>query len=163
MCFLLWIRSAGVGAYVCTEYHQRREMTVHRVCVLRVCSLIGVPITTLLQVKLGREMELGVIFWMCFLYLFHSQLIARVQNSSCKQVFVEWHVDLRLYVGYLQTCSPILLSTKSGARKLCIISTPWSRVVENLTGSQLVKKYPAFYGTRRFITAFTSARHLSLS
>jgi hypothetical protein len=41
---------------------------------------------------------------------------------------------------------------------------PWSRVlVENLTGLQLVKKFPAFYGTRRFITAFTSTRHLSLS
>ena len=26
-----------------------------------------------------------------------------------------------------------------------------------------VKKFPAFYGTRSFITAFTSARHLSLS
>jgi hypothetical protein len=33
----------------------------------------------------------------------------------------------------------------------------------NLTGLQLVKKFPAFHGTRRFITAFTSARHLSLS
>jgi len=42
--------------------------------------------------------------------------------------------------------------------------TPWSRVLlEKLTGSQLVKKFPAFYGTRRFITAFTSARHLPLS
>ena len=42
--------------------------------------------------------------------------------------------------------------------------TPWSRVLlEKLTGSQLVKKYPAFYGTPRFITTFTSARHLSLS
>jgi len=42
--------------------------------------------------------------------------------------------------------------------------TPCSRVLlENLTGSQLVKKFPAFYGNRRFITAFTSARHLSLS
>ena len=29
--------------------------------------------------------------------------------------------------------------------------------------SQLVKKFTAFCGTRRFITAFTSARHLSLS
>ena len=28
---------------------------------------------------------------------------------------------------------------------------------------QLVKKFPAFYGTRMFITIFTSARHLSLS
>ena len=140
-----------------------REMTVRRVCVLRVCSLIGVHISTLLQVKLGREMELGVIFWVCFLYLFNSQLIARMQDCSCKQVFVEWHVDLKLNVGFLQTCSLILFSTKPGARKLCIVFTPWSRVVENLSGSQLVKKYPAFYGTRRFITAFTSARHLSLS
>ena len=32
-----------------------------------------------------------------------------------------------------------------------------------LTGSQLVKKFPAFYGTRSLITAFTSARHLFLS
>jgi hypothetical protein len=32
--------------------------------------------------------------------------------------------------------------------------TPWSRVLlEKLTGLQLVKKFPAFYGTRRFITA----------
>ena len=38
-----------------------------------------------------------------------------------------------------------------------------SRVLlEKLTDSQLVEKFPAFYGTRRFITAFTSARHLSL-
>ena len=43
-------------------------------------------------------------------------------------------------------------------------NTPWSTVLlEKLTGLQLVKKFPAFYGTGRFITAFTSARHLSLS
>ena len=40
---------------------------------------------------------------------------------------------------------------------------PWSRVLENLTGFQLVKKFLPIYGTRRFISAFTSARHLSLS
>jgi len=40
----------------------------------------------------------------------------------------------------------------------------FSRVLlEKLTGFQRVKEFPAFYGTRRFITAFTSARHLSLS
>jgi len=40
----------------------------------------------------------------------------------------------------------------------------WSRaLLEKLTGLQLVKKFPEFYGTRWFITAFTSARHLSLS
>ena len=42
--------------------------------------------------------------------------------------------------------------------------TPRSRVLlKKLTGSQLVKKFPAFYATRRLITSFTSARHLSLS
>jgi len=42
--------------------------------------------------------------------------------------------------------------------------TPWSIVVlEKLAGSQLVRKFPAFYGTRRFITEFTSAHKLSLS
>ena len=42
--------------------------------------------------------------------------------------------------------------------------TPGCRVLlEKLTGLQLVKKFPAFYGTRRFITALTSVRHLYLS
>jgi hypothetical protein len=42
--------------------------------------------------------------------------------------------------------------------------TPWSRILsEKLKGLQLVKIFPAFYGTRRFTKAFTSASHLSLS
>ena len=42
--------------------------------------------------------------------------------------------------------------------------TPWCRVLlEKLPGLQLVKKFPAFHGTRRFIIALTSVRHLSLS
>ena len=44
------------------------------------------------------------------------------------------------------------------------ILTPWCRVLlEKLTGLQLVKKFPAFHGTRRFITALTTVRHLVLS
>jgi hypothetical protein len=42
--------------------------------------------------------------------------------------------------------------------------TPWSRVLpEKLKRPKLLKKLPALYGTRRFVTAFTRARHLSLS
>ena len=42
--------------------------------------------------------------------------------------------------------------------------TPRCRVLlEKLTGSQPVKKFPAFYGTRRFTTALSSVRHLFLS
>ena len=45
----------------------------------------------------------------------------------------------------------------------CLLS-PWCRVLlEKLTGLQLVKKFPAFHGTRRFITALTSVRQPSLS
>jgi len=54
------------------------------------------------------------------------------------------------YVRYLPTLFTYLL-------------TPCSRVLlEKLTGSQLAKKFPALYGTRRFVTAFTIARHQSL-
>jgi hypothetical protein len=42
------------------------------------------------------------------------------------------------------------------------LHTPWNRgLLEKLTGMQLVKKFPAFYETRTFITAFTTAHHLS--
>ena len=47
---------------------------------------------------------------------------------------------------------------------LTYLLIPRCRVLlEKLTGLQLVKKFPAFHGTRRFITALTSVRHLSLS
>jgi hypothetical protein len=42
--------------------------------------------------------------------------------------------------------------------------TPWSRVLlQKLTVTQLVKKFPTFYGTRRIITVFIRSRHWSLS
>jgi hypothetical protein len=42
--------------------------------------------------------------------------------------------------------------------------TPWSRVLpEKLKCPELLKKFPAFYETRRFITVYISARHLSLA
>ena len=45
---------------------------------------------------------------------------------------------------------------------LTYLLNPCSKVLEKLTASQLVKKFPAFTDPR-FITAFTSARHLFLS
>ena len=42
--------------------------------------------------------------------------------------------------------------------------TKWNRVLpEKQLGPQLVKKFLAFYGTQKFITAFTRAQPLSLS
>ena len=62
------------------------------------------------------------------------------------------------------------MSTVSAVRRrsldllLTYLLTPWCTVLlEQLTGLQLVKKFPAFHGTRRFITALKSVRHLPLS
>ena len=42
--------------------------------------------------------------------------------------------------------------------------TQWSRVLlQKLTGSQPYKKFPAFYVTQSFTTAYKIARHMSLS
>jgi len=55
-------------------------------------------------------------------------------------------------------------NTDKSCRENQNLLTPWCRVLlEQLTGLQLVKKFPAFHVTRRFITALTSVRHLSLS
>jgi len=44
------------------------------------------------------------------------------------------------------------------------ILTPWSGgVLEKLTGPQLVKKFPAFYGTQTHFTILARAHHLSLA
>ena len=47
---------------------------------------------------------------------------------------------------------------------LTYLLTPWSRVLlEKLTGSAASQEIPRIFGTPRFITVLTSARHLSLS
>ena len=59
---------------------------------------------------------------------------------------------------------PTFKRRTSGHCLALYLLTPWCTVlIEKLTGLQLVKKFPAFHGTRRFITALTSVRHLSLS
>jgi hypothetical protein len=48
--------------------------------------------------------------------------------------------------------------------QISYLLTPWCRdLLEKLTGFQLVKKFPTFFGTGKFITTFTIAPHLSLS
>jgi len=69
---------------------------------------------------------------------------------------VQWSTETHCLLTYLLTYFHTYLLTS--------LLTPRSRVLlQKLSGFQPVKKFPEFYGTRRFITAFTSARHLSLS
>jgi hypothetical protein len=49
-------------------------------------------------------------------------------------------------------------------RHIAYLLTPWSRVLlEKLTGFTASQEIPRIYGTRKFITVFASAHHLSLS
>jgi hypothetical protein len=55
----------------------------------------------------------------------------------------------------------VVLQWRSESFILLIETTEQS--AENPTALQLVKKFPAFYGTRRFVTTLTTARHLSIA
>ena len=46
---------------------------------------------------------------------------------------------------------------------VCVCVTPWSTVfLQKLLSPQLLKKFPSHYRIQRFITVFTTARHLSI-
>jgi len=73
---------------------------------------------------------------------------------SCAVVMKSGNLNFLEPSGPLQACNGTALP----------LLTPWSSVLlQKPTDSQLVKKFPTFYVTGKFITAFTSARHLSLS
>ena len=78
-----------------------------------------------------------------------------------------WHEPLHWPVPFIVVgwCSQATIITSYYMNFLITHSlTRWSRVLlQKLNCSKLVKKFPTFYGTRRFITAVTSACHLSLS
>jgi len=64
------------------------------------------------------------------------------------------------HVRYIRTNNP----TSAYALLTYSLLTPWSRVLlEKLTGSAASQEIPRIFGTRRFITVPTTARHLSLS
>ena len=113
-------------------------------------------------------------------FLFYNKFI------SCLYMFralCAHHQEVKLYYtasGIITFCRPL---TECDDTRCCIIQfwppddehivletyrgillTPWCRVLlEKLIGLQLVKKFPPFHGTRKFITALTSVRQLSLS
>jgi hypothetical protein len=95
---------------------------------------------------------------------FREQLSSRVRLSGELAGILKLQPVVLLHVSLLH-------DGRTGERCLLLtyllftyLLTPCSTVLlKKLTGSQLVKKFPAFYGNRRFITAFTSARHLYLS
>ena len=106
-----------------------------------------------LKYNFGVKVHMEVFVWRC---VRHYTLIGghqRLGGTSCRRLHVRSKEGrkMALNVKWTFIVGQYLL-------------TPWNRVLlEQPTSFQLVKKFSSFYGTRRFITAFTSARHLSLS
>ena len=109
----------------------------------------------------------------CFLirFLFWSGIILYCTCFGKKITFIFWIDKERNSCAHrtqTSSCWTILhiffLNIHMFESILTYLLTPWCRVLsDQLTGLHLVKKFPAFHGTRRFITSFTSVRHLSLS
>ena len=102
----------------------------------------------------------------------HNIPLQHTQFIDCVQTMMATH-----QVNIFSTpffCAVSFITLSSGAHPtstpyllthlLTYLLTPWCRVLlDQLTGLQLVKKFPAFHGSTTFITALTSVRHLSLS
>jgi len=88
--------------------------------------------------------------------LIFPDTITLTKNSPYHdRVTVYCYVSIRL--------QPLLTRHDILTYLITYLLSPCSRVLEKLIGFQLVKKFLAFYGTRKFINAFTNVRHLSLS
>jgi hypothetical protein len=84
-------------------------------------------------------------------------------DGKALDVYSEVTVGLDGTPTVLMFCVLLRCSSRQALHYSILHCIPWSIVLEKLTGSQLVKKFPALYGTRIFITAFTSAPKLPLS
>jgi hypothetical protein len=97
------------------------------------------------------------------MYNLHASCLVNVAA-----LFVGWEVNNSVtYICMLHNVQPkhgenIVIRVQL-TYLLTYIVTSWSRVLlEKVTSSQLVEKFPELYGTQSFTTAFTSAHHLSL-
>jgi hypothetical protein len=103
------------------------------------CDYGGKIKTAVLIFSVVRTSNLTVLDALLNYEYFLLDIVNKHRNKSIGYVFIPCHL-------------------------IVLRGTPWSRVLpEKLKRPELLKKFPAFYGTRRFITTFTRARHLSLS
>jgi hypothetical protein len=78
-------------------------------------------------------------------------------------LYITWYsCNIHKY-SKVQLTNKGFLNTNSGITYLLTYSLEQSPSWEADKSLQLTKKFPAFYGTRRFFTILTSARHPSLS
>jgi len=99
--------------------------------------------------RTGRHDEVNSFFFFFFFFLYFKKYCTTEQATKDNTAHAHCMLDTW---GYKYTHSSCVILTYS------MVQSPWEA-----NSLQLVKKFPAFHGTRRFITALTSVRHLSLS
>ena len=89
-------------------------------------------------------------------------IFRKLTSLKPKNIFSKhsYFMFLKFY-GFYIICSDTF--SKNNNSIYTLLTARCRVLLEKLTGLQLVKKFPVFYGTRKFITALTSVRHLSLS
>jgi hypothetical protein len=120
--------------------------------------------------------EISASSWFYYTEICHNAWSHECKTNNCTAHLLGWIINCTRCTVHISNHTIIFVSISvfyvviswmifwSMHQVLTYLLTPWSRLLlEKLTGLQLVKKFPSFYGTRRFITALTSARHLSLS
>ena len=107
-----------------------------------------------------------------FHILICQSFVLRWQMITISEAYIPIRLSVWKYGYFVRKCYLPLgswlrqgrYSSNQGRSLFTYLLTPWCRVLlEKLTGLQLVKKFPTFHGTRKFITALTTVRHLSLS
>ena len=110
-------------------------------------------VTSLSQFKISWlpcEDILRISVWQWYLFKLHMSAFIRKWNLNIKTQYV-WTASCKSVITNMATmrCFDTYYSMEQGP--------PWGANEFSIS-----QEFPAFYGTRRFITAFTSARHLSL-
>ena len=101
--------------------------------------------------------------------VFVLRISTTINGDHCSAVIMTSHVATQLFIianpqqlHTSITLHPRVINRTDIPFLITNLLTPCSRVLDKLTFPQLVKKFPPFYGTPKFITAFIRARHLSL-
>jgi len=98
-----------------------------------------------------------------FTYLLTYYLLTYLLLTYWHYFFITFLLLTYLLITYLLITYLLLIYYLLTYLFTYYLLTPCSTVLlEKLTGSQLVKEFLALYGTRMFITAFTTADHLPL-
>jgi hypothetical protein len=109
-----------------------------------------INITLFLGVKLENVLVKYRCFAGNFCFFLHIREITYALKKQAANYFHYIKIEFRKHHKSLATYTYLLIS--------------WcSFLLEKLTGFELAKKFPAFYVTRMFNTAFTNSRLLSLS